>query len=248
MYFFYWQELKFRGLYSLTHWLLSLGLIYYYKDALIAFSAPTFYYIVTNLFEAIWASFQLSLCWSIVLCFPLILAQAYFFVRPALYEYEIPVANRIFITLICFSFAGFFGLLTIFPKFWSILITTSIEEKGLVSIYLETNLQKYVMFLTNSLYFLFLFFIFLIGMSPTVYRKLPYFIIFLLAFIVSPPDLLIVFTIVTFCVVLYELMLWIICIYRIYTGKALRLNSTPIVKTNQAKDKGRKTFHPKVIS
>jgi sec-independent protein translocase protein TatC len=248
MYFFYWQELKFRGLYSLCHWIMSLCLVYYYKEAIISFSAPISYFIVTNLFEAVWASMQFCLWFSLILCFPLICLQIYIFLRPGYYCYEIKFANRFLILAFFFSLIGFCGFIWIFPKIWSTIIITSLDEKGFISVYLETNLQTYVVFLGNCLYFLFCSSFFFIGVSVTCHRRIPYFFMTLFACFISPPDLFSFFTLLFCWIFCYELVLFIISIYRIYTGRQLKLKSRPIVQASHAKDSGRKTFQPRPIS
>jgi Sec-independent protein secretion pathway component TatC len=242
------QELKIRGLYSLCHWILAFCLIYYYKESLLYLSAPTSYFIVTNLFEALWASALFCFWFSIVQCLPSFFLQFYLFIRPALYKYEIRYANK-FLSLICIlSLTGFFGLIWFFPKLWSSIIISSLENHGFVSIYIETNLQTYVFFLINCLYVIFCSSVFFFGLSPTCSRRMPYFFITFIASLVSPADFFTFVIILIFWFLLYELIVVFICIFRTYTGKALKLNRTPMVQANHARDKGKKTFQPRVIS
>jgi len=235
MFSHYFLEIKNRILLLSITWISSFIITYYYKKiflfilikpCLFLYKTSCIYFIYTNLTEVLYS--------NIIICHYLSMQITIFFfflhwinfISPALYKKE--YINLLFIAII-----SVFLLIFIFFNLYKFIVPWSwsffyIDQQQIVNnnikIYFEPKIADYVIFCVelykiSVLNFQILVFIFiiLINLKETKnfikhFRKKIYFLILLLASIITPPDILSQLIISFITIVIYEFLVLLILI------------------------------------
>jgi len=203
----YVKEIQFRLFFVCFCFFFNFLTLYYYKEQVI-FSLGQHqtthfpHFIATNLPEIFLCLIKFSLHLALYCTFPLIIAQFWLFIIPALYTYE-HKALKYFLTLsILLYFLSNFLLCTkLLPYCWKFFSAFQLNyEHNGISVQLEARLHEYINFFTNTLFSVnltlncCLFLSFFLLKFPThiliKLRKIIYFSGFIAATIITPPDVL----------------------------------------------------------
>ena len=212
--FFYFNELKYRVLYSIFFFILILLVSLNFGKVLIKVLAIPLlkmnyqnlnftYFIFTDMSELFFLYLELSVIISLLLLIPFLFLHLWLFLIPGLYNYEKSFLFFIFIGILSFSFIIIFSLyFFLIPFVWSFFLSFEIKEEGGFGVFYEAHIKDYIFFLINIL------FLFLLGMLIPVifiifiyfkiiqvnilvnYRKYFIILIFLISAFITPPDVI----------------------------------------------------------
>lgn len=203
----YLKEIKFRLFFICFSFLLNLITIYYYKEQIIfslgQHQASKFpHFIATNLPEIFFCLIKFSIYLAVYCTFPIIVVQLWLFIIPALYKYEYKTLKNFLILSIFLYFASNFILCTkLLPYCWKFFSGFQLDyEHNGISLQLEARLYEYIDFFTKTLFSINLTLNFCLFLSffllnfpihiLTKLRKIVYFLSFIAATIITPPDIL----------------------------------------------------------
>lgn len=229
----YLKELQYRLFFTCLCILLNTITIYRSKDLLVFLlgqhqnnNFPHF--IATNLPEVFLSLIKLSFFFGLYFGFPIILIQAWFFICSALYKYEYKIIRRVVVGItLLYVFATFSVYKIFLPYCWKFFSTFELnfEDSG-VNLQLETRLQEYLDFLVGIMYTLNVFLIFCLFLGFFLFkfplfrlikfRKIMYFSGFILATLITPPDIASQIFIGTILVFVYEIFMFSIFLLHEY--------------------------------
>jgi len=230
----YFLEVKNRLLLLFLTWLTTFVASYFYKETLLflfvqpyaltdAVTSPTvFYFIFTGITEIFSVYIELVLFLSAQTVFFFSLYHLFLFLSPAMYYKEYSYSNLVLRTCLivwCLSII----LLTqiVIPLTWKFFLSFQyLTSSKSVNLYFEAKLNEYLTFYM-SLYYLCVFycqtftvfFVFLNYIRANTeiirrFRKLCYFVFFIFATGVSPPDILSQCLISTTIIFVYEVLVF----------------------------------------
>lgn len=229
------NEFKYRLMYIFLTWCFLIPIFYFFGDQLLFLlirpkldllnNKDQLYFIFTNITEAFQTYLELALYFSTLICLPIILYHILFFMIPGLYKYEKEFLEKslkigLVIYIIC-QLCVYFIILPISWKFFSGFEILSTES--LFNLYFETKLNEYLSFVIKLLLIFTALFQFCTGciiyfhLNNTSYKILvqkrpyAYLICFIIATMVTPPDLISQLIIGFPLIILYEVyILWLI--------------------------------------
>ena len=233
----YIKEIQYRLFFTCSSFFFNLCVLYYYKEQIIFLlgqhQTSNFpHFIATNLPEVFFCLIKFSVYLAIYFTFPIILTQSWFFIIPALYKYEYKIIkNFIIISLIVYIIGNFSIYTILIPYCWKFFSGFELNyEKIGVGIQLETRLYEYLNFFTeiffslNIILNLCLFLCFFLLKFPTriltKIRKIIYFFSFILATILTPPDILSQIFVGIVLIATYEFFLFSIFLTNEYKKRA----------------------------
>jgi sec-independent protein translocase protein TatC len=225
--FFY--EIQVRSLLILATWSFTFITCYFYKELILfnivqpyltIFNKSSCYFIFTNMTEIF--STHIFLCSFVTNQFVMFLLyyQVLLFLTPGLYKIECSFLNRI----LKINLIGLGCLITVFQKY---LLPMSCEffltfqnavNLHAVNFYFEAKLNEYLDFYITFYFLLLLNFqffllIFLIGnrytqivQKATTFRKFFYFLFFISATVLTPPDIISQLLVCTSLIWIYEIV------------------------------------------
>ena len=231
-------ELRTRLLYCLAAFLCAFALAYYYSDYLFGFLTQPLLdafgadsnrrMIYTGLHEAFFTYLKLSFFAAACVVLPFALNQVWKFVAPGMYEHEKKSLRPAFIaTPLLFLVGASLAFYGVFPLAWKFFL--GFENPGLsggVAVALEARISEYLALVTRLILAFGLTFelpvlllvLAKVGIvtSDTLrrYRKHAIVVAFLLAALITPPDIISQIALGTPIVLLYELSIWLV----IWTG------------------------------
>ncbi len=221
----YLLEMKYRFLFSFISWSFLVLNCYFFKATLLYVlmkfslahrSNDTLYFLITNVTEVFITYLQLSYFLANQITFLFICYQIFAFISAGFYKFEYVYFKNV--SLIILIFWVIFVLILnsiIFPASWSFF-----WQFQNLTFYFETKLNEYWFFyksVYHLCYFVYqlivLFWIFL-NLFKTYFltikklRKVLYFAFFVVATIVTPPDVGYQLITSTFIIMIYELLLF----------------------------------------
>lgn len=221
----YVKEIQLRIFFICLSFVLNFITIFYYKEQII-FSLGQHqtnnfpHFIATNLPEIFLCLIKFTTYLAFYCSFPIILIQSWVFFTPALYRYEYKIVRNFLILSLFFYFISNFILCThLLPYCWEFFsgFQLSYEKTG-ISVQLEARLYEYVNFFTKTFFSInlslnfCLFLSFFLLKFPihvlTKLRRIVYFSNFVIATLVTPPDILSQVVIGTSLILTYELFLF----------------------------------------
>lgn len=221
----YIKEIKLRLIFICLCFLLNLLTLYHYKEQLIfclgQHQTSNFpHFIATNLPEIFFCVIKFSIHLALYCTFPIIILQIWLFIIPALYKYEYKTLKSFLTLSILLFFASNFLLCTkVLPYCWEFFSGFQLNyQNNSVSVQLEARLYEYLDFFTKTLFSfnLSLNLCTLLGFFLLKFplhilakiRKIIYFLSFITATIITPPDILSQVITGTSLIVMYELFIF----------------------------------------
>lgn len=235
--FIYFNEIKYRSMYVFYSIIITFIIAYIFKqEVFYILSKPLgTHFIYTSLVEAFITHLKIGLLVSIYCTFPLLLYHMWVFILPGLYLYEKKSLRIILlISILLFFLSSQLGYWYIFPVAFDFFL--SFQVIGLEKLYhleLQAKMQEYLilnMQLFFSLAFCFQFPIILILLSKLKLitlswlvqkRKYFYVLAFVLAAIISPPDVISQFIIAIPILLFFECSIFALEWIEMYTKKRL---------------------------
>lgn len=235
----YVKEIHHRLLIVLYTIIANWFILFYYKEQL-AFLLGQHqinlfpYFIATNLTEIFFALFKLSFFLALYLTYPIIILQFWFFMIPGLYKYEYKIIRFLVIATIILFFASTIVTYKIFlPYCWKFFSGFELNaETTLIGIHLETRLNEYLEFFIRgflSLNVLFHCLLIIIMVLKKInldllifYRKLIYTTAFIIATIITPPDIFSQLFLGVLLILLFEFFIYYLFVlknYQIFKGE-----------------------------
>ena len=232
-------ELKMRLMYTLLCIFITFCTSYFYSEQLcmllasplikLSTGSTNIHFIYTNLTEAFFSYLKISFFISLLFVFPFILFQIWMFLVPGLYYNEkkkILFLISIFILLILFGtiMAYFF----IIPIAWKFFLSFEIESQTFLSINLQPKMDQYLSLILNILitlglsFHLPIYLYFILKSNIVSYewivlkRNISLVIVFILAAIISPPDIISQIFIAIPLFILYEFVVFLIILNKEY--------------------------------
>ena len=221
----YIKEIQFRLFFICFSFFLNFLTIYYYKEQVI-FSLGQHqisdfpHFIATNLPEIFFCLIKFSIHVALYCSFPVIVAQFWLFLIPALYKHEYKILKNFLTLSISLYFVSNLLFCTkILPYCWKFFSAFQLNyERNGISLQLEARLHEYIDFFTSTLFSinltlnscLFLSF-FLLKFPAHILiklRKIIYFSNFITATIITPPDILSQVITGTSLIILYEMFIF----------------------------------------
>ncbi len=260
----YIKEIKYRALYMLYSLLVTSISCYYYKEEIFyIISLPLGHtFIYTDVVEAFITYLKLSIFLGLYFSYPLITYQVWCFFLPGLFLYEKKLI-RVFILIsnILYYIASILGHYMLFPT--AFIFFQSFQRKGydkILNIELQAKIQEYILFNIKMIYGLSICFqlpmalLFIWFLNKQIYlwfvgkRRVIYIFSFVIAAILSPPDILSQFIIAMPLLVFFELSVFTIKLIDIYNSKMETIGIEPttlcmqsIRSTNRAASPIKKT-------
>lgn len=209
----YFFEIKVRIMHSILLFFLILYFSFQYKETLVYLltkecfiikSQVKPYFIYTNLTEVFYAYVNLGILTAFYLVIPYFIIQCWFFINPGLYRFEYTRVKRgLIFFLLNYTFITLLTHYFLLPFIWYFFSGFElISSNNAIGIYFEAKLEEYIK-LVYQLYFVIGFYsqFCLISMIILLYffhnnlkfirqsRSPIYFIIFLFASLITPPDI-----------------------------------------------------------
>ena len=226
------RELKFRLLYVLISFILTLIILYIFSFEIIYISVKPLLGILdisregntliyTDITEVFFSFFKMTFIISFLISLPFLIYQIYFFILPGIYEYE---RNYTFTSLILYIIVFIINLYLIYfyliPTVWSFFL--SCEEtirSDLVDISFHGKLNEYIQLLVQTVFaFTICFQIPIILMMALIFgianektflnnRRSNVILCFILGALFSPPDIISQVMIAIPLCIFYELII-----------------------------------------
>jgi sec-independent protein translocase protein TatC len=221
----YMKEFQYRLFFTIFTIAINTTIIFYFKEELIFLlgqhqNTNFPHFITTNLPEIFFCFIKISGFLGLYFTFPNILLQCWFFLSPALYRHEHQLIKNFLILSICLFVIGSFSIYKIvLPYSWKFFSSFELNyENSGVSIHLETRFHEYLNLFIRLLSTLniainfCLFISFLLFRFPITtlikLRKIIYFSCFVLATLITPPDVESQIFIGFLLIALYELFMF----------------------------------------
>jgi len=242
-------EIKNRLILISCSWLFTILICYIKKELILyilikpclhLYKESILYFIYTHLSDIFYTYVNIIIIASIQITIFYILYQSYHFLAPGLYKSEI---KRIKLSIISLFIIWAFTIILlhniILPFSWKFFLSfqNNISETNNFSFFFEAKLDEYISFVIASfnicLFNLLCVYCIItilhnksgISNSLKTYRKIIYFILFLLASIVTPPDIVSQLFLGTLSLLLFE-------IYNILSIINIKLRLRKPIKTN----------------
>jgi sec-independent protein translocase protein TatC len=218
----HFAELKKRVLYTLVFFVIAFGLSYLFKDKIGAmlitpllkkFTSTKIIY--TAVTEAFVAYLELSMFAALLLTMPFVSYQAYAFVSPGLYKNEILICRILFsLAPLLFLTATIFVYFLVIPAAWEFFL--SFNHIGDVPITFEPKISQYLSFIIKLMtafglafelpvILIVLFLLKIVTLQSMIkWRRLAVVANFIMAAILTPPDVLSQFMLAIPMCILYE--------------------------------------------
>jgi sec-independent protein translocase protein TatC len=223
----YLYEIKNRLLLIGISWTSNVIISYNYKDTLLYLSIKpslflyktnTFYFIYTDLSEPFYTYIQLVFLISNQILLFYFIYQIFMFITPGLYIFEYNILNNTYIKTIIIYFSSTLFLYNfILPWSWKFFLKFQTDQK--ISFFFEAKLNEYFTFIytLNSIVLVFTIIIlslFLIETKTKIfyfkhYKKIIYLTHFLIAAIITPPDIFSQICIGTIFILLFEIIIFL---------------------------------------
>ena len=226
----YLLEIKYRLLFSFITWLSLILSCYYFKETLLyIFIKPSlhfntnnmFYFLTTNITEIFMSYLQIIYFVSNQIIIIFIYYQIFIFISAGLYTFEYNYIKTLLIIFInCWVIFFYFLNTYIFPASWNFFLEfQNFSHTQNLTFFFETKLSEYINFyvslayLCNIIYQLIItFFIFLDLIKTNLliikqFRRIFYFLFFLTATVISPPEIIFQLTIGINIIIVYELII-----------------------------------------
>jgi len=229
----YILELKNRTLLIALMWISLIGTCFFYKETLLFLSIKPniylykhnlLYFIATNLTDILYAYLHLSYFIANQIVTLYILYNIFIFLAPALYKFEYKYLKIILFFVLVLWFLSFLVLnVYVLPYCWHFFLSfqTTIVNQA-IKVHFEAKLTEYIHFYI-FLYFIcvvisqifLILFLFLDTRIDKINfvknsRKLFYFIFFLLATLITPPDIISQIIVGCSFILIYELILLVL--------------------------------------
>ena len=225
----HFAELKKRVLFSLLFFLAALGVAYLYSSHIYEFLlAPLAKYyqareikgniIYTNLAEAFFTYLKLSFWSAMFLSFPFVMTQVYLFMAPGLYKHEKSIlVTYMVLSPILFILGAFTAYYYIFPTAWEFFLSFENHTLDHLSIKLESRISEYLsismqIIMAFGIAFQLPVFITLLNKIGLIEvatlksnRRIAIVLIFIIAAVLTPPDVLSQVILAIIMIILYEL-------------------------------------------
>jgi sec-independent protein translocase protein TatC len=225
----YFLEIKARGILILICWTISLLTAYLNKEVILflcvlptlpLFLDNSFYFIATNITDIFATYLTLSYLIAFQLTIFFLFYQALMFLTPALYSLEKKILKRILYSSFIFWLISIQMLTSIIlPLTWSFFLSFQDTSKDVLNIFLETRINEYLTLYVFIYWvvvlvwqFFLSFFLILNSFNKKLEfikntRKFVYFVFFVFATLLTPPDV-ISQLLLAFCFgIVYELMI-----------------------------------------
>lgn len=225
-------ELKVRFLYALVCIIATFCTSYFYSEQLCMLLASPLIklgtntnisFIYTNLTEAFFSYLKIALFVSVLFTFPFILIQIWMFIIPGLHNNEKKKASFTLISFfILVTIGGLVAYTFIIPIAWKFFLSFEIQNEDFLSISLQPKMDQYLSLIINILvtlaisFHLPIYMYFLLRLNIISHkwvilkRNISLVMMFILAAMISPPDILSQILIVIPLFLLYELVIFII--------------------------------------
>lgn len=220
-------EIKRRIIYSIAIFLLSFSICYYYINEIYNFlltPLAAIYFnqnkklIYTGLTEAFLTYLKLAYFTSLFITIPFVMSQFYLFITPALYKKE----KRIILPyLICAPLLFFIGAISVYyfilPVAWKFFISFEQQNNFIIPLQLEAKISEYLelviqLVIAFGIAFqlpVLLLFMIQVGLIDIIDlkrgRKFAIVIIFIIAAVITPPDVISQIGLAIPMLILYEL-------------------------------------------
>lgn len=231
MLLYYFSELKNRIILLILCWLSSFFTCYYYKEVLLfLFIKPSLnltskfnkiYFISTNITEIFNTYINLAIFISNQIIFILLIKHFIFFIMPGLYKYEINTLKKVVLIYLIFlinSILLFYFILL--PISWNFFFHfQKVFSNNQLNLYFEAKLSEYLDFFMNlnqiSTFICQLFtliFIYITSIKNYLTfvkksKKIIFFLLFILATVITPPDIFSQIILGSFIIIIYEILI-----------------------------------------
>jgi sec-independent protein translocase protein TatC len=231
MLLYYFSELKNRIILLILCWLSSFCTCYSYKEILLfLFIKPSLnltskfnkiYFISTNITEIFNTYINLAIFISNQIVFVLLIIHFIFFIIPGLYKYEINILKKIVLIYLIFLINSIFLFYFILlPISWNFFFHfQKILSNNQLNLYFEAKLSEYLDFFMNlnqistlicQLFTLIFIYITSIKNYLTFIKKskkIIFFLLFILATVITPPDIFSQMILGSFIIIVYEILI-----------------------------------------
>lgn len=237
------NEIKNRVYLIISNWLIVTFVCYFYKDVLIFILIKpitqlsennSLYFIFTNLTEIFEAQLYLIIFFSNQIIFFYIIYNILKFISPGLYKSEyLKIKQFLSWSFFTWMLSTYFFYILLLPKTWEFFFSyqSTIFDDSF-NLYLEAKLNEYFKFF-NNVYFisktssqLIFMSIFFVNLQDNFLnfikskKKLIYFFNFLIATLITPPDIISQITVGSLLILLYEFFMLILIIKKYYFKQA----------------------------
>jgi sec-independent protein translocase protein TatC len=219
-------ELKYRLAIIAVFFAFSFGISYYYSDHIFRFlleplanmtTMENHKIIYTGLAEAFFTYLNLSAFAAFFVSIPIIALQIYSFIKPALYEKEKTIARYIlFLSPVLFVLGSVFVFYFVIPKAWGFFLSFE-NSNSIIPILLEARISEYLslvikLILAFGLAFQMPVILVILALLKIISheslrkkRRIAIVVNFIIAGIITPPDVLSQVALAIPMVLLYEL-------------------------------------------
>ena len=231
----YWHEIKNRCLCILYSLLITAIISYKYKTTLLYiyikpsinyFTNKTLYFIYTNISELFYTYINLIISTTIQTTFLFVLIQILLFFKPGLYKKEFILLKNLTYTV---TIVWLISILVIYkillPFSWEFFFNIqNNQDQNQIEFFFEAKLNEYLLFIesifymcTMCIFIISTFFIYLYTIPNTLnylkqYRKKIYFSIYIVASIITPPDIFSQIILGTISILIFELYIYLLII------------------------------------
>ena len=233
----YYKEIKNRILLIIISWIYSVLICSQYVDTLIyIYIKPSqdyidkknIYFIYTNINELFYTYINLIIYSVNLITIVYIIYQVFYFIRPGLYNIEY---NSVLFYLKTLAAVWLLNIILLYniliPFSWEFFISfQNTIEKGRLEFFFESKLNEYLSFILNlynlsiiniiMIYFIFLYTYSVQNINTYLKskRKIFYFLFFLLASLVTPPDVLNLIILGTTSILIYEIFIMFVILVK----------------------------------
>nr|YP_010377452.1 Sec-independent protein translocase component TatC [Hemiaulus sinensis]QYB23188.1 Sec-independent protein translocase component TatC [Hemiaulus sinensis] len=232
-------EIKNRVFLIFFSYIFTVIICYFYKETLLFLSIKpsissinksVFYFISTNLTEIFTTYIQLSCFVSAQLSIFFILYHILFFLAPGLYDFEYKNIKSILLVILCSWLVGFMILnFLILPRTWEFFMSfQNTVNNQAINLYFEAKIIEYVNFYINiyficvlSCQFFCVLYILLEILPDKIkfvkkFRKSSYLIFFIIATLITPPDVISQILIAMSFIMIYEIIIVTVILKNVY--------------------------------
>lgn len=253
MFFYYIKEIKYRSCLVIITWISTFLISYIYKEFILFFCIKStlhsynnslFYFIFTDITEIFSTYIKLIYFISNQITLFVLIFHIFIFISPGLYRYEYKKIKTILI--ISFNIWFFFNFVLnnfLLPICWKFFLKFQQENSNIINFYFEAKFIEYLNFylwlyrisILIIIIFIFIFIYLDIYNDNNNYfnistiRKYFYFLFFIIATITTPPDILSQLIVGFIFILLFEFLVIIDILKKIYYGNQLKLSKIPDV-------------------
>ena len=229
----YYNEIKNRIVCIIYSFCISIWISYKYKTtllyllikpSLIYYSEKSFYFIYTNISELFYTYINLIITTAFQITIFYLIYQIFNFFNPGLYRNESSLLKKaIFVMWATWVSSILLIYNVVLPFSWEFFLKLQDKlEKNQIEFFFEAKLNEYLNFITTVfntsmlyIFLIFLTFIYIYQLKNALeylkkYRKKLYFIFFIIASIITPPDLISQITIGTSSIIIFEIYIYLL--------------------------------------